>query len=112
LSQKAAIGPTVRSRLKYILPVAGVALVAFYISAGVFNESGTVEEAKVLGDPRGLPMLLVPALIIYLFLRGKHLLHGLMMGLLFGVVLGLVLGLLPVENYCGSTWKISRLKVL
>jgi Na+/H+ antiporter NhaC len=98
LSQKAAIGPTVRSRLKYILPVAGVALVAFYISAGVFNESGTVEEAKVLGDPRGLPMLLVPALIIYLFLRGKHLLHGLMMGLLFGVVLGLVLGLLPVEK--------------
>ncbi len=96
LSQKAAIGPTVRSRFKYILPVALVALPAYFISAA----GGTlpVGETTLTGDPRGLPMLLVPALIIGLFLRGKHLLHGLLMGLIFGVVLGLVLGLLPAEQ--------------
>ncbi len=98
LSQKAAIGPTVRSRLKYILPVAAAALLAFFISASLNVGGMESMESQSLGNPRGLPMLLVPALIIYLFLRGKHLLHGLMMGLLFGVALGLILGLLPTEK--------------
>ncbi len=97
LSQKAPIGPTVRSRIKYILPVGLVALLAFYISAQSGGKEA-IEEAKVLGNPAGLPMLLVPALIIYLFLKGKHLLYGLLIGLMFGVVLGLSLGLLPVEQ--------------
>lgn len=44
--------------------------------------------------PKGLPMLLVPLYIVYLFLKGKHILHGLLLGLLFGTVLGLGLGLL------------------
>jgi len=98
LSQKARIGPTVRSRIKYIAPVAALALIAFYVSAAAFGEPAGLEQTDALGNPRGLPMLLVPALIIYLFLRGKHLLYGLLMGLMFGVVLGLSLGLLPVEQ--------------
>lgn len=98
LSQKAAIGPTVRSRLKYILPVAAIALVAFYLSAQGLGKALATNGAQELGDPRGLPMLLVPAFIIYLFLRGKHLMYGLLMGLLFGTALGLVLGLLPVDK--------------
>jgi Na+/H+ antiporter NhaC len=43
-------------------------------------------------------MLLVPALIVYLFLKGKHLLHGLMYGLMFGIIIGLVFGLLPFDQ--------------
>ena len=43
-------------------------------------------------------MLLVPLLIIYLFLKGKHLIYGLLTGLVFGVILGLIFGLLPLEQ--------------
>lgn len=98
LSQKAEMGATVRSRVKYILPVAIFALLAYGLSAGAaisqFNKGSWVIE----GNPSGLPMLLVPAVIIYLFLKGKHLFIGLLTGLMFGIVLGLVLGLLPIEK--------------
>lgn len=98
LSQKAPLGAAVRSRLKYILPAAMVALPAYYGSA-TLGGSGLLTGGEALqGDPRGLPMLLVPALIITLFLRGKHLLEGLLLGLLFGVILGLLLGLLPLQQ--------------
>ena len=45
-----------------------------------------------------MPMLLVPVFIIFLFLRGKHLFHGLLAGLIFGIALGLITGLLPPEK--------------
>lgn len=98
LSQKADIGPTVRSRLKYIIPAMAFALIAYFLSASWAERGITPQQSGLAGDPSGLPMLLVPALIIALFLRGKHLLHGLMMGLLFGVALGLLTGLLPMEK--------------
>ena len=59
---------------------------------------GAETESEIGGDPKGLPMLLVPALIIYLFLKKKHLLHGLLLGLVFGTVLGLITGLLKTES--------------
>jgi len=97
LSQKAAIGPTVRSRLQYILPAVGIALIGYWWSAGA--EGAPPQDGAALGgDPRGLPMLVVPVFIIILFLQGKHLLHGLLLGLLAGVVLGLSLGLLAWED--------------
>ncbi len=98
LSQKAEIGPTVRSRFKYIIPAFSLAVVAYFLSAHFSEGMLPSSENKLVGDPSGLPMILVPALIIFLFLRGKHLLHGLLLGLMFGVVLGLVLGLLPIEK--------------
>lgn len=98
LSQKAEMGATVKSRVRYILPAALVALVAYALSASL-SES-TVESTGILleGSPKGLPMLLVPTLIIFMFLRGKHLFVGLMTGLMFGILLGLALGLLPVDR--------------
>ena len=98
LSQKADIGPTVKSRIKYILPAALLALFA-YLVGGLILEGGTMQnKPELLGSPSGLPMLLVPIYIVYLFLKGKHLLHGLLLGLLFGIVLGLILGLLPLTE--------------
>jgi Na+/H+ antiporter NhaC len=94
LSQNTKIGPTVRSRIKYMAPVVLFAIIAYSIS-GQFSPINTFAEGQSLvGDPRGLPMLLVPAYIIYLFLKGKHLMHGLLLGLLFGVLLALLVGLL------------------
>ena len=98
LSQKAEIGTTVRSRLKYIIPAVLIALIGYFLSATLATSATPTEGNQLLGDPKGLPMLLVPALIIFLFLKGKHLLHGLLLGLMFGVILGLVLGLLPIEK--------------
>ena len=99
LSQQTAIGPTVRSRVKYILPALFLALIGYYlISSSVFESESIKETQKLSGNPNGLPMLLVPVFIVILFLRGKHLLHGLLMGLVFGILLGLVLGLLPLDR--------------
>lgn len=98
LSQKAEMGATVKSRIKYILPAALVALVAFAISASLSQSTVQAQVSILSGSPKGLPMLLVPALIIYLFLKGKHLFVGLLTGLMFGILLGLALGLLPMDK--------------
>ena len=95
LSQNAAIGPTIKSRLKLVIPAVLLALLAYIFVAYFHKNAAVVNNTQMLGDPKGLPMLLVPAYIIYLFLKGKHLLHGLLFGVVFGTVLGLLLGLLP-----------------
>lgn len=115
LSQDADIGATVKSRLKYVVPAAILALIGYGIVGLGSDTIGQALEELNVGDPKGLPMLLVPIFIIYLFLKGKHLLHGLMYGVLFGTVLGLVLGLLPwsqvisldLENYVAKSFIID-----
>ncbi|MDW7760652.1 MAG: Na+/H+ antiporter NhaC family protein [Acidobacteriota bacterium] len=91
LSQNADIGKTVRRRLRYVLPAGAVALIAYALIPGGGAE-GLRSAAPVEGSPAGLPMILVPVLIIVLLLRGRHLLEGLLIGLLSGTVLGLILG--------------------
>jgi len=98
LSQKAEIGPTVRSRIKYIIPVFIVSVIGYFISATLSSQQAIQPTSELTGSPKGLPMLIVPILIIYLFLKGKHLLHGLLYGLMVGVVIGLVFGLLPYDR--------------
>ncbi|MGD1946713.1 MAG: Na+/H+ antiporter NhaC family protein [Croceivirga sp.] len=99
LSQDADIGETIKNRVQYILPAAGLALLGFVLVALVQpSKMGAETVSEIGGDPKGLPMLLVPALIIYLFLKKKHLLHGLLLGLVFGTVLGLITGLLKTES--------------
>lgn len=115
LSQKAEIGPTVRSRLKYIIPVLVLAFIAFYLSALLQSDVSGSHASEINGNARGMPMLLVPILIIWLFLKGRHLVHGLLLGLLFGVVLGWATGLLPaieilsldIENFAAKSFVID-----
>lgn len=97
LSQEAPIGLTVKSRLRFILPLAIIVLPVYYFLSSAY--SGNISNKEQLtGDPSGLPMFLIPTLIIFLFLKGKHLLHGLLFGLLTGVILGWILGLLPATK--------------
>ncbi len=99
LTQEADIGGTVRSRLKYVVPAAFVALGATLVRAAwTVGDQAAGTSSVSSGDPRALPMVLAPALILVLLLRGKHLLHGLLAGLLTGTVTGLALGLLPWER--------------
>ncbi len=98
LSQNAEIGETVRSRLKYVIPAGIAALVLCFLSATWRGDALPGVGLPLAGSPKGLPMLLVPAVIIALFLKRKHLLHGLLVGLMVGVVLGLAAGLLPLQQ--------------
>ena len=95
LTQGADMRGVVRSRLRYALPAAGLALVLYAIF-GAGGGAETVSEALVAGGSSadGLPMLLAPLVVIVLLLRGRHLLHGLLVGIVVAVVVGLVLGLL------------------
>jgi len=98
LSQKVSIGPTVKSRIKYIAPAVLIAAVCFFLSSSLAVETHGYSGPQLTGSIKGLPMLLVPVVIIVLFLKGKHLIHGLLLGLLFGVILGLSLGLLQIDQ--------------
>jgi Na+/H+ antiporter NhaC len=95
VSQDADIIGTVRSRLKYVIPSAFVAVVFYALSAGLRSIPSQNNVPGLEGSPRGLPMLVVPVVIIVLLLRKKHLLHGLLVGLAGGVILGISLSLLP-----------------
>jgi Na+/H+ antiporter NhaC len=91
LTQEADMGGVVRSRLRYALPAAGLALVLYAAFGGA---DATASAASTLSDgsPRGLPTLVVPALVIGLLLAGHHLLEGLLFGILAGSFIGLSLG--------------------
>jgi len=98
-TQGADIGGVVRSRLRYALPAATLALIGYlWLGGAATGAPGAAESAGALaglgGDPRGLPMLLAPAVAIGLLLAGRHLLEGLMFGGLAALGLGLGLGLL------------------
>ena len=98
VSQDADIIGTVRSRLKYVIPAALVAVAFYAISAGLRTNPAQNNIPGLAGSPRGLPMLAVPVVIIVLLLKKKHLLPGLLAGLAAGVILGLGLDLLPPDR--------------
>ena len=98
LSQKADIGGTVRSRLKYVLPAAAFAMILYFVNASIGISKISGKTPEIAGGPRGLPMIVVPVVIIALLLSGRHLLHGLLFGLVIGVITGLILGILPPEQ--------------
>jgi Na+/H+ antiporter NhaC len=94
LSQEADIGGTVRSRLKYVLPAAAAACLAYGIIAVVGGVGPGASASALEGRALGLAMGLAPVLIIVLLLLRRHLLEGLLGGLALGIFLGLVLKLL------------------
>ncbi len=102
-TQGADIGGVVRSRLRYALPAAAVALLVY----GLLGSAGAPPEALAdgaPGSPRGLPMLLSPALVVALLLRRRHLLEGLFAGIATAVAVGLGLGLLtPAQLFFVDT---------
>ena len=90
-TQGADIGGTVRSRLKYVVPAGVFAAVVFALFSG--TEAAVQTGAGAVSSPRGLPMLVVPIVVIALLLRGRHLVHGLLVGIAVSLVTGLGLGL-------------------
>jgi Na+/H+ antiporter NhaC len=102
MTQGADMRGVVRSRMRYALPAAAVAMVVYAVfgsaEAAVF---GSAEASVVPGQldlpsasPRGLPMLGAPALVIFLLFQRRHLLHGLLAGIGAATGIGLAFGLL------------------
>jgi len=89
-TQGADLGGVVRSRMRYALPAAAVALGVFALFGGADRSgpAGLAAEA----DPAGLLMLAVPLLVLGLLVRGGHLVEGLMSGIVAAVGLGWLLG--------------------
>ena len=77
--------------MRYALPAAGLALVAFALLGGAEAARGAGTPG-VAGDPVGLVMLAVPALVLVLLLRRSHLAVGLFAGIGAGALLGILLG--------------------
>jgi Na+/H+ antiporter NhaC len=106
LTQGADVPGVVRARLKYALPAAGAALGAYLVlglggtSAGAATSGATPPASMggpapaALGSPRALPMALVPALVVFLLLRRRHLVEALLLGVLAAILVGLGFGLL------------------
>lgn len=89
------VSDVVRSRLKYAFAAAALAIVGFLIFGEGPNATGDLSFVGEL-SPKGLIMLIVPALLIFLMFRGTHLIVALMSVGTLGLILGVVTGLLPV----------------
>ena len=96
-TQRADIGGTVRARLKYVLPAGAIALVAAVVFGGAAAAMPASADSTA-GSARGLPLLLVPALVVTLLLARRHLVEALLFGLLAAVVIALPLGLLRPDQ--------------
>lgn len=96
-TQNTDIAGTVRARLKYVLPAALFALVVYAVAGG--SETPTTGSlAAAVGRPDGLPMILVPVMVIGLLLKKRHLLEALIAGAAAAIALGLALGLLQPDQ--------------
>jgi Na+/H+ antiporter NhaC len=97
-TQETDIPGVVRSRVKYAATAALPAVVLFTIFGGAGVEADHGRAAQLLGEsasPDGLVLLIPFALVIYLALRGYHILVALTWGIVTAVLFELVLGLAP-----------------
>jgi Na+/H+ antiporter NhaC len=90
-TQGADIGGVVRTRLRYALPAAAVALGLYALLGGAADGQAPVSSPS--GGPAGLPMLAAPLLVVVLLVGRRHLLEGLLTGILAAAGLGTALGL-------------------
>jgi Na+/H+ antiporter NhaC len=98
ITQEADIAGVVRSRLRYAIPAAMIAAVAFFFVGG--SETAPTAIAAQSIEPQALVMLVIPVFVIVLLLRGHHLLEGLLFGTISAAGVGLALGLLrPKELF-------------
>ncbi|MFQ6083353.1 MAG: Na+/H+ antiporter NhaC family protein [Candidatus Aminicenantia bacterium] len=98
LSQRADIGGVVKSRLKYAFP-AGILALILYITFGQGSLiQGGIETIQEKAHPAGLPMIVVPIVIIILCLSQRHLLEALFWGIVVGCLVGLSFKLISFKD--------------
>lgn len=95
-TQGADIGGVVRSRLKYAIPAAVVAVIAYGALGGAATASS--EEFVSSGNLRALAMAIAPCVVIGLLIARRPLLEGLLTGILVAAGIGLLLGLIRLDQ--------------
>jgi Na+/H+ antiporter NhaC len=100
-TQETDIPGVVRSRFKYAIIAAAPALVIFTIMGGGGAAVDPAQAERILAetaDPRGLVLLVPFALVIFLALRGNHILVTLTWGIVSAIALGFAFGLFNVAD--------------
>ncbi|WP_174614638.1 Na+/H+ antiporter NhaC family protein [Virgibacillus ihumii] len=92
-SQGTEINKVVRSRLRYAFTAASIT-VALYIVFALIESGGSTVQPPEEVKPLGLIMLVVPVLLLFLMIKGRHLVEGLLYAIMLGIVLGLGTGLI------------------
>ena len=95
-TQDADIGGVVRSRIKYAVPAALLAIVAYGLLGGTDGSQGA--EGASTGNLAALAMVIAPAVVVALLIARRPLLEGLLTGILVAAGLGLALGLIRVDQ--------------
>lgn len=91
-SQGTTIQKVVRTRVKYAV-VAGILTVTAYVIMALGRGTQGLRELPEL-NPLGLLMLSVPVLLLFLMIRGQHLVPAMLYSTAFGIVLSLAAGLM------------------
>ncbi|MDO4267524.1 MAG: Na+/H+ antiporter NhaC family protein [Eubacteriales bacterium] len=97
-TQDVAVPVVVRSRLKYAFAGAAIAAVLFVVTGFLFYSGPSGGTAVVETSPNGLIMLAVPALLIFMMVRGNHMLSALTTASVVGLVIGIVSGQLNIAD--------------
>jgi Na+/H+ antiporter NhaC len=100
-TQETDIPGVVRSRFKYAVIAAFPAVVIFTIFGGGEASVDPVQAEQILSetaDPRGLILLIPFALVIFLALRGNHILVTLTWGIVSAIALGFAFQLLTLSD--------------
>jgi Na+/H+ antiporter NhaC len=92
-SQGTTVEKVVSSRIKYALVAGALTLIAYIIFAFT-TPGGEAAQGMDELNPKGLVMLLVPILLIFLMIKGNHFVTSLLYSLAVGFILGLVMGLI------------------
>jgi len=95
-TQGADIGGVVRSRIKYAVPAALLAIAAYGFLGGA--EGSPASEDAASANLAALAMVIAPAVVIALLIARRPLLEGLLTGILVAAGLGLTLGLMRFDQ--------------
>lgn len=96
----ADIGGTVRTRTKFVLVAAAIAIILFFIFGGAGKSTDSAMATDLLAqyqNPKGLLLLIPTALVIFLAIKGVNIFAALGSGIVTAVVIGLGSGLFGVS---------------
>lgn len=95
-TQGTTVEKVVTSRLKYAGVAAAITVIAYGIFAFI-SPKGEVAQGMEL-EAKGLVMLVVPVILIYLMLKGQHFVTSLLISTALGFILGLSMGLINFSD--------------
>ena len=99
ISMRQEIGAVVKSRIPLVAPAMILAIGLYLLTSLTYSGQVSTSATMVLEEGyKGLLMLVVPVFIIYLFLKGHHILFALLMGLAAGIMVALTFNLIPLER--------------